>query len=300
MTDRYEVLGHTRDADWHERRAQGIGASEISAVLGVNRWKTALDVYADKVGAQRYEAGEAALWGNLLEPVVLEEFGKRAGVAVFADGRLLRSVERPWMLATLDGHTRDGDTLIPVEVKTASIYLEDDWADGAPEAYQAQLQQQMTVLGAPYGYLACLLGGQRLMWSRLEHDPILERRIIRAGSEFWRRVEEHDPPPAIDERDRGALGRLYPEEDGRAIELPADVSELIEEYAELTADIRGLCKQKDTLAARIQEALGPAERGYCANGWGASWKLQHRNEHTVKASSTRVLRIQKPKERKVA
>lgn len=295
----YQVLGHTSDADWLARRQQGIGASEIGAILGLNRWATALDVYAEKLDYGKSEPGESAEWGRLLEPVILEEFGRRSGLTVFPDGYLLRSVEHPWCLATLDGYAEVDGQRVPVEVKTATVYLEDEWAEGAPECYRAQVNQQLLVTGAPFGFIACLLGGQRLMWARIERDEQLIRQIIRQGSEFWQRVQDRDPPPVQDGRDRAALGRIH-SEDGTETELPADVGELIASLDELRAEMRSMKKTDASLCARIQEALGPHSVGFCANGWGATWKTQERAEHVVKASKSRVLRIKKPRKSKAA
>lgn len=298
---RFEVVGHTTDADWLERRKEGIGASEIGAVLGLSRWATALDIYADKIDAPgRDEPGEAAEWGKLLEPVVLAEFGRRSGLSVEADGRLLRSVEHPWCLATLDGLAAEGDQLVPVEAKTATVYLEDEWADGAPECYRAQVNQQLLVTGAPHGYIACLLGGQRLMWSKIERDETLIRRIVNSGSKLWQQIRDRDPPPVTDARDTHALKRLHPDDDGTATELPVDVGDLIEELDGLRAEARDLKKRDGLLVARIQQTLGSHSEGRCANGWGVTYRTQERDGHIVKPSKSRVLRIKKPRKSNAA
>lgn len=291
----FEVVGHTDDADWLDHRKSGIGASEMSAVLGVSRWATPLDVYLDKTGAEPREVGEAAYWGHRLESIVLDELAKRAEIDVTPDGRLLRSAAHEWALATLDGHTWDGRQIIPVEAKTAGQYFEDEWADGAPEGYRVQVHQQMLVTGAPYAYLAVLLGGNRFMWSRIERDEALIALVIAKGHDMWRRVRELDPPPATAPGDKLATLRQFPEDDGEVVELGADFADLVEQLDEAKRAVKEAQDREKALAAQVQQQIGSASKVVTAAGWGATWKTQERSAYTVKAAKTRVLRIQKPK-----
>ena len=52
----------------------------------------------------------------------------------------------------------------------------------------------MLVTGAPKATIACLLGGQRLVWCDVERDEETIRRIIYHGERFWRAVQERTPP----------------------------------------------------------------------------------------------------------
>ena len=59
-----EVLISTADMnrqEWLKARRAGIGGSDVSAIAGLNKWKSPVAVYLDKVGeAPEDEAGEAA------------------------------------------------------------------------------------------------------------------------------------------------------------------------------------------------------------------------------------------------
>lgn len=43
-------MNEEQRAEWLEGRRQGIGGSDVAAVLGLSPWKTALDVWNDKLG----------------------------------------------------------------------------------------------------------------------------------------------------------------------------------------------------------------------------------------------------------
>lgn len=90
--------------DWLEHRKLGIGGSDASVVCGVNRYKSAVELWMDKTGQlPDKEAGEAAYWGTQLEPFVRVEFTKCTGIEVTHKNELLQSEEHPFMLANLDG-----------------------------------------------------------------------------------------------------------------------------------------------------------------------------------------------------
>ena len=52
-------------AAWLKGRRTGIGGSDVAAVLGLNPWKTPLDVWNDKLGiSEDKEMSEPAYWGR--------------------------------------------------------------------------------------------------------------------------------------------------------------------------------------------------------------------------------------------
>lgn len=299
----YDILGKSTDADWLALRKTGIGASEMSVLLGVNPWKSEIELWGEKTG--RVEAPdlsdvESVRWGQLLEPVVLEEYRRRADRAVRASGELLRSCAHPWALATLDGETcgREDAGWWPLEAKTTSAFRADDWEDGPPEMYRVQVHHQMLVTGAPRATIVCLLGGQRMVWQDIERDEQLVRKIVARGSEFWARVQSGEPPsPDGSASAKRALAGLYPEDDGATVELPDELDPVVEELLELKARGKDIEARITAAENRIKAAIGDAQRGVLPSGMAVSWKLQHRDEHVVKASSFRVLRTHKPKAR---
>ena len=82
MTDRETFL---------EIRRHGIGGSDVAAILGLSKFRTALDVFNDKTEkAAPQEETEAMHWGTLLEDVVAKEFAARTGLKVQRITKTLR------------------------------------------------------------------------------------------------------------------------------------------------------------------------------------------------------------------
>ena len=49
--------------EWLRYRKQGIGGSDVSCLLGINKWKSEIELWLDKTGQlPEQEAGEPAYW----------------------------------------------------------------------------------------------------------------------------------------------------------------------------------------------------------------------------------------------
>jgi len=304
MTPPYERVAdsHSDQRAWLNARCYGIGASEIASVLGISPFKSALELWHEKVSGEREDLSdrEPIQWGHLLEPVIIQEFARRTGRSVLHGGELLRSTEHTWAIATLDAWTWDpqGDEKQPwpLEVKAVGARQEQAWEDGAPEYYVAQVQQQMLVTGCHRATIAALIGGQRMVWEDIERDPEWVNRIVYNGERFWQRVLGQDPPPPDGSFSaRRALLAMYQSDDGSDVMLSAQM-------ADHTDAIEEAKRQKDmaerviaALENELRAALGPATRGILSDGRVWTYKEQQRRGYTVQPSTTRVLRLAQPK-----
>lgn len=298
-TAKYEVIANQRaDAElWRTLRNTGIGASEIAGVLSISPWSSPLMVYATKrEHAPEKADNERMKWGRILEPIIMAEAGGEIGMAVRLSGDLIRSVEYPFLLATLDAVLTDADGIeYPLEVKTDSSGA--DWKDGIPPHYDVQVQQQILVTGAPHGYIAVLVSGSRLLWSKVErNDAFIEGTLIPAARRFWSMVEQGiEPEPDGTEATRAALMALYPKDSGEVIALPGTLIELDEARVVLKEEIEERKAKLDMIDNEIRAALGAASVGILPSGVSYSYKWQQRREHVVPAWEGRVLRRMKAK-----
>lgn len=285
---------------WLEARRSGIGASEIGAVLGVDRFRKAWNVWACKTGLAEdpdLSDKEHVDWGRRLEPVIGHAFAERTGRIVRPAGDLVRHSDESWALATLDAWCSEGGLEEwPLEIKTTSVYNEEDWVDGPPEAVLAQVHQQMLVTESSRATVAALIGGQRLVWCDVERDEQLCRKILYQGRDFWRRVVEKDPPP-IDGSvaTAEALKRLYPEDDGSAVSLPPELLGQVEELHAVREAKRAAEAREREIANALKATMGRAQVGWLPDGWSVSLKSSDVSEHTVKAHTKRTLRVHPPR-----
>ena len=70
----YSTKGMPRE-EWLKRRNEGIGGSDMSSILGLNKRFSAVELFYQKSGLT-FDASEninaAMHWGNVHEPVVLD------------------------------------------------------------------------------------------------------------------------------------------------------------------------------------------------------------------------------------
>lgn len=84
------VLVETADLseeDWLDYRRRGIGGSDVSAIFGTSPFRTARDLYYDKLNIASVEDDEgnwvAMEMGHLLEPLVAKIFERKTGYRVY-------------------------------------------------------------------------------------------------------------------------------------------------------------------------------------------------------------------------
>jgi putative phage-type endonuclease len=166
---------------WLDLRRHGIGGSDVSAIVGLSNYATPLSVWLEKTGLYRPDddPSEAMEWGNILEPVVADEFSRRSGIPTTPYKFLLAHPEHPWMLANVDRLiTADPVLLVDehgvYEGKTTNAFARADWGTEddpkVPDHALLQSHHYLAVTGLPYAYVAVLIGGQRLVWRRVERD----------------------------------------------------------------------------------------------------------------------------------
>lgn len=292
--------------EWLKERKKGIGGSDISVIMGVNKWRSKLDLYLDKTSDTTNEIdSEIVYWGNVLEPVVANEFMKRTGKAVVESHEIHRHKDYDFFCATVDRLLIDEDAIL--ECKTTSVFNDRLWQDEQiPDSYILQCQWYMYVLDKPKAYIACLIGGQKFVYKELFRNNDLIEIMKHAALGFWKNNVLKNIPPDIDECSSSAINQLYPHANGEEI----DVSE-IENYICTVEEIKKsmvLLKNQETeFNNKIRMFMKENEYGYC-DKYRISLKEQSRTTIDSKAlkrdypdiykkyskiSTNRILRIRK-------
>lgn len=297
------VVADTSDLDrpaWLDLRRQGIGGSDVSAIVGLSKWSTPLSVWLDKSGLYTPEddPSEAMEWGSILEPVVADEFSRRSGIPTTPYRFLLAHPEHPWMLANVD-RLITADPVVMVdepgiyEGKTVNAFQRGEWGTDedpkVPDHAALQAHHYLAVTGLPYAYVAVLIGGQRLVWRRIERDEDLISRLIDLEWEFWQRVEGGDPP-APTEEDASLLGDLWTPDPDSTVVLSDAAIEALARREQAKAEEKAAKARAAEAQAQIQLELGEAEYGVAADGTVlCSWKRVEASERkaTVVAAHRR-------------
>lgn len=264
----YRILPANAGRDeWLAARRQGIGASDVPAILDLpDAYTTAVHVYRDKRGQLVDDAGEAALWGTLNEPTIAAEWQRRQRSVVQRVGLVAR-VDTPWAMTTLDRMVmecplnRDVKTRCALEVKTRSAFKAGKWGgDSFPDDVYAQAVWQRWVTGFDHIHLAVLIGGNELKMRTAFYDEEVEAHVLAKVNAFRDNylLPGVEPPWDVSKADRliDMDSLAHPDRVG---ELSLAEVDAVIEYAERSAAKSAATKALKESAARLRELARGAE-----------------------------------------
>ncbi|QKI90336.1 YqaJ viral recombinase family protein [Thiomicrorhabdus xiamenensis] len=249
---------------WLKARLKGIGSSDASAAVGLNPYKSQLELWMEKTGRitpeQPSEVEDSPLlWGTVLEPIVAEHYAKRTQRKVRRVNAILQHSEHEWMLANLDRDIVGDEEVQILECKTAGIHSAKFWENGVPEYIQLQVQHQLAVTGQFAADVAVLIGGQKLETYRVERDDELIKQLIKLEALFWKRVEDDIPPPVdANSSSAQALRLLYPHDNNQTLNLETDeeANRRFNTLLSVREQLTILSKQEALLKHQLQETIG--------------------------------------------
>ena len=185
-TENTKVLGYDNEDDWHELRAKRIGGSDIGAIIGVNPYKSIVDVYVDKTEGSNFKGNELTHWGHMLEGTILKEFSNKHKELIVYE--VPYSVVNDFLIANLDGALKDKETgdYGVLEIKTTSLWNKKDWeGDVVPQYYYAQVQHYLMLTGYKFAYIAVLIGGNKYKDFKIERSEKDIELIRNKATEFY-------------------------------------------------------------------------------------------------------------------
>lgn len=292
------------EQEWLEGRRLGIGGSDAPAILGVDSWKSILDVYADKIGIPpSKEAGEPARWGKRLEAVLADAYVEESGRELVNHGlHVFQNKERPWQLATLDREIvnvkdKPGPGVYESKCTSFRVHNEKEIREDLPVNFQIQVQHYLAVTDLEWGSIAILLDGNRLLWQDVARDDAFIKALNQQESEFWERVQNREPPPPEStETASRALRRLYAKSVNDIVELPIEAFEWDRRLVKAKEEIKHWEAEETAMGNLIKAALGEKEFGLLPDKVTTySWKSSPRAGFTVEPTTVRPLRRLKPK-----
>ena len=267
--------------DWLTVRKGGVGSSDAAAAVGLNPYKSQLELWMEKTGRDAglpktdpNDETSPMYWGTLLEPIVAAHYTKRTGHKVRRINAVLQHPTEPWMLANLDREVVGAPDVQILECKTAGMNGARLWRDGVPEYIQLQVLHQLAVTGKQAADVAVLICGQELQVHRIERNEPMIKQLMLLERQFWSYVELDEQPPS-DGSDSAdiALRALYPKDSGKTIDLSRDLvmSAAFSDLLSVRQFLAAHTKLESELKQRIQQRMGEASQAVFENG-DVTWK----------------------------
>ena len=185
-----------------------IGGTDMSVLLGMNKWKTKEELIEEKLHDKQVEMNDSMYWGIMAEPMIARHISNN-----LPEGQFLFDPEDP-MFATalsleIEGHqvehkdypfivgspdrlvVKNGtlEILEGIEIKTAFEWTLKSWKKQVPMYYQIQCQHYMLVTGLDTWKICALIGNRTYLEFDLEADYLLHEEMIEKATEFHSEME---------------------------------------------------------------------------------------------------------------
>jgi len=228
---------------WLEFRKSGIGASESSAVLGLSKYKTRLQLWDEKVNGTKQKMNSAMQRGNDREAEARFWFELEYDVQL--EPKMVQHETLPWKYATLDGISENGQTVVEIKWCNAGVHSEARQGKVA-ELYYPQVQSQLACTGLDFMYfLSCSeeFGVVDYQIVVVNRDNAFIENLIEQEKAFYALMVNKIPPEICD----------------RDYERPKNMltfNNSCEMYEVLSLEIKLMSEKRDAVKKDIMSASG--------------------------------------------
>lgn len=248
---------------WHAERLDGIGASEISAVLGLSPWESKFSLWHRKAGlvAPQVDSDRMA-WGRFQEDSIARWWAAGHPDWMVRRTGMWRNNSRPWQFVNPDRLAFRGRQIKDIEIKIAGSA--DGWGeagtDEIPVYYRCQVFWQMDCLGLDEAIVAVSIAGQPPREYLVRYD-LNEALYMREEARAFLASIELGERPDLDAHSATyqVLRELHPDIDDIDISVDPVIGEAyvtsLENFARAEAN-----KARDTSA--LLDEMGTARRAF--------------------------------------
>lgn len=202
--------------DWLVARNDGVGGSDLSALMGMNPYFSNLELYYQKLGLTPLGSThtKATFWGTKLEPVIRQigqffdfeteeyinnELSNNQLRTIVEKKAMIRNKDYPHIIANVDGFEFDGVTRRQyfnadriAEIKTISKQSADMWEGKLPPYYIPQAHTYLIVCEPFLNYQEVsfyVLQDGRDFWAvRIKEVDWMREAVIEQSTKFWELV----------------------------------------------------------------------------------------------------------------
>jgi putative phage-type endonuclease len=268
-------------------RRKSLGGSDIGAILGLSKFKTAVDVWMEKTGKEVNQTVNIAMrFGNFAEEFVASEYSRSTQSKLEKYDHAIIHPEYEYMHGHIDRFVLgDEVSLIDdlgrinakriLECKTANPFTANEWgeagSDEVPLSYLVQCVWYMMLTNINQTDVAVLFGNTDFRIYTISRDEELEQIILNRAKEFWQSYVLGDKPPPT--QSEGDLNRLFKKsKPNKVLEASLASYELIQKLKGLNSQIKQFECEASEIKQKIMEQMQDAELLNFEGQTLASWK----------------------------
>lgn len=276
-----KIATKNRD-EWKALRREYIGGSDAASVIGLNPYKSAYSLWAEKTGKlPEFEGNLATDVGTYMEDFIAKLFEKETGKKVRRESRSILNDKYPWAIANYDRLIVGEDAGLECKF-TDSINLKKYKNGWYPERFYAQCVHYLGVSGKKRWYLAILVGNKNFLWFCIERDEE-EIAALMGEEEKMAVCIKTNTPPAVDGTDSTSktISTIYPDSNADIVSLMAYENDIMQ-YLALGTQIKALEEQQKEMANRVKAFMGEAGKGE-SNRYKVSYSTASKKSFDTKA-----------------
>ncbi|MEV6081739.1 lambda-exonuclease family protein [Streptomyces sp. NPDC052069] len=278
--------------DWHAARANGIGGSEIAAVMGISPHESRFSLWHRKQGLiAPVEESEEMFWGKVHEPGICARFAQLHPELFVSAAPTYAAADRPWQIANPDR------LIVPapgadhcVEIVEAKTARDDHgWGkpgtDDIPVHYRAQALWYLDVLQVTRCHVVVLIAGSEYREYVIEYDPAEVDLMQAAGAEFMRTLTANERPDIDGHAVTFQTIKALPDgQDDIDIEVSTDRRDRY--FAALDA-AKTADEEKRAAAGHLLDEIGTGRRAVCDRRTVATRTVRDGRTHSLQPARNR-------------
>lgn len=241
-----------------EERLQGLGGTDVAALVGLSTFRSPIEVYREKRGeAPPQEMTWRMRMGQLLEDAIVDAYVEQTDRRVARMGVVFHP-DYPFLYVHPDRRIIGEPGL--VEAKATEHRR--DYEDGVPPRVRVQCNWQMALTGREFVDVVVLGGTSDIDTIRIERDQALIDALVDAAVEFWNHRVLAGVPPDIDgsEAYRRYLTQRHPRDTGEELVATPEQQLLLDELQVAGRAVKEADEHRSLLENRLREAMGAATR----------------------------------------
>lgn len=249
-------------------RSTYIGSSDAAAIIGVSPWKSAFQLYQEKIGEYQEEItpfkqkifNRGKRWEPIVIEMLVDELEDRGhDVQIIARNERYLDPVHSFLAAEIDLELMIDGEYHNGEMKTVHPFAAKDWGeqdtDEIPIYYTSQVLHGQMVTGRSKTIVAALIGADDLRVHQVNRDEEMIQIIRTKEVEFWEKIQRREPPEPTSPED---IKRLYQFDSGAVLEADEELLELCGELSNLKTNYEAAETRIETLSTLIKARMGEA------------------------------------------
>jgi putative phage-type endonuclease len=272
--------------DFTRERSKYLGGSDLGAILGLSKYRTAVDVWLEKTGKQCSERDSLPMrFGRFAEAFVAQEYTNLTGHHLVHHENAVAHPHYTYLQGHIDRFVHPSDEPLfdtkgkclaqaLLECKTANPFAKQEWgdtgSDQVPLPYLIQCAWYLLLTQVPSCDVAVLFGNADLRIYQIPRDLELEALLLEHAIRFWEdHVLKDYPPVAQSEAD---YQHLFARGTQRMIDASPEIVKLIQELLRVQEQIEQQEQQVSQMKQRIMGVMEDAEILHLDGKVLATWK----------------------------